>query len=415
MELDDEGTNVSRTLIQIISEETMPNLLAAMAIKPERIIHLRTSSMVAASKALKRAYAWVCPETVVTFVGIGDSPGMVETNEVVLRTIAGCENPVVNITGGTKLMSIGAYAAVSRRKVPSVYVDTASGMFVDGLSGGDFASLFPDGTEIARVGCQLTVDAVATANGVERVSDGKRWDGYAALADFLLRDPAAEQKCHKAVIDRVNGEPRDFSQAQAYFKKQYERPLKIPDPVGALGARAGLLEKRNGGYCPASSWLKKLLGFNLNGGKFPGHMLFEAIGEARWPFSFFNGNWWEIAVMRYLAEQSRYRDLRWSVDAGSRGGASTDMEEDILGIDGVNLLYVSCKRGGERAKLSRVLEDVNSSAKRIGGKFAHKMLAVYVDLQGAQATRLRNRCRDLRIDLLDRNTVASVKKLSDGA
>ena len=59
MELDDEGTNVSRTLIQIISEETMPNLLAAMAIKPERIIHLRTSSMVAASKALKRAYAWV--------------------------------------------------------------------------------------------------------------------------------------------------------------------------------------------------------------------------------------------------------------------------------------------------------------------------------------------------------------------
>jgi len=45
------------TLIQIVSEETMPNLLAAMAIRPERIVHLCTPAMTAASKALERAYA----------------------------------------------------------------------------------------------------------------------------------------------------------------------------------------------------------------------------------------------------------------------------------------------------------------------------------------------------------------------
>ena len=110
--------------------------------------------------------------------------------------------------------------------------------------------------------------------------------------------------------------------------------------------------------------------------------------------------------MRYLSKRNRYRDLRWSVDAGSRFGSSTDMEEDILGVDGVNLLYVSCKRGGDKAKLSRVLEDVNSSARRLGGKFAHKMLAVFVDLQGMQRTRLVNRCKELHIELLDRAAVA---------
>ena len=111
--------------------------------------------------------------------------------------------------------------------------------------------------------------------------------------------------------------------------------------------------------------------------------------------------------MRYFAKQGCYRDLRWSVDAGSRDGTSTDMEEDILGIDGVNLLYVSCKRGGDKARLSRILEDVNSSARRLGGKFAHKVLAVFCDLQGMQRKRLENRCRELRIELLDRATVAS--------
>jgi hypothetical protein len=139
--------------------------------------------------------------------------------------------------------------------------------------------------------------------------------------------------------------------------------------------------------------------------------MLKALEKARWPFSFFNGNWWEIAVIRYLAEKKEFRDLRWSVDAGSRLASSTDMEEDILGIDNVNLLYVSCKRGGEKPRLSRVLEDVDSSARRIGGKFAHKILAVYVDLKGQYQARLKNRCKELRIELLDRQTVSSIPEI----
>ena len=43
----------------------------------------------------------------------------------------------------------------------------------------------------------------------------------------------------------------------------------------------------------------------------------------------------------------------------------------------------------------------------IGGKFAHKMLAVFVDLQGMQRMRLMNRCKELHIELLGRMMVAS--------
>ena len=399
---------MSHTLIQIISEETMPNLLAAMALNPERVVHLCTPAMEGASAALERAYGQSWVKTTVITHNLSAHPGMIELNDAVASVIGEMGDAVVNFTGGTKLMSIGAYAAATRAKVPSIYVDTAAGEFVDGLSGGDFKALFPKSTAISQVSRQLSVNGVATAYGVERVSSGKQWKGYVRLADFLLRNPVVEQQCHDVVADILKKEPHDFQQSQAYYRDLYDRRLAIPDVVGELAALAGLLEKRADGFCPASKWYSKFKGFNLSHGNIPFKLLFGATEEARLPFSFFNGNWWEIAVMHYLDAQGCYRDLRWSVDAGSRYGSSTDMEEDILGIEDMNLLYVSCKRGGEKSRLSRVLEDVNSSARRLGGKFAHKMVAVFVDVSGMQKTRLVNRCKELHIELLDRAAIASV-------
>lgn len=398
---------MSKTLIQIVSEETMPNLLAAMAIKPERIVHLCTPAMESASAALERAYGQAFVKTSVVSRKLAERPGMVELNDVVASLIGESGDAVVNITGGTKLMSIGAYAAASRAKACSIYVDTASGRFVDGLSGDGFHSLFPDGAEVERVSKQLTVNCITTANGVERVTAGKQWKEYSALADLLLRNPSVEQKCHDMATGVMSKTPHQFQLAQSYFAKVYSQRMNMPEEIASAAVASGLVEKRQDGFYPAARWFSKFKELDLSGEKIPQYMLFSAENEAQWPFLFFSGNWWEIAVMRHLASQNRYRDLRWSVDAGSRYCSSTDMEEDILGIDGVNLLYVSCKRGGDKGKLSRVLEDVNSSAKRLGGKFARKMLAVYMDVKNKQGARLRNRCKELHIELLDRATVAA--------
>jgi hypothetical protein len=400
---------MSCTLIQIVSDEAMPNLLAAMALKPENIIHLTTPRMLKAAKALERAYGQAYFKTNVRFVQLAENPGMIEMNDTVAGVIADSKNPVINITGGTKLMSIGVYAAATRAKVPSLYVDTAGDRFVDGLSGDGFAELFPDGCSISRVSRQLTVNCVATANGMERVSSGMKWKDFAAVADYLLRNQNEEGRCHDVVAKLLKDEPRGFMQVRTYYSELYEKCIRLPDEVCELGVGAGLFEKREDGYYPNRYWFGEEL---RQANQLPPHIMFKALEKARWPFAFFNGNWWEVAVMRYLNEKGTYRDLRWSVEAGSRYSSSTDMEEDILGIDSVNLLYVSCKRGGEKAKLSRVLEDVNSSARRIGGRFAHKMLAVYVDLNGSHRSRIENRCRELHIDLLDRQTVASVPQFT---
>jgi len=71
---------VKTTLIQIVSEETMPNLLAAMAIKPDRVVHLCTPAMADASAALERAYGQTWVKTSVITRNLGEHPGISDTD-----------------------------------------------------------------------------------------------------------------------------------------------------------------------------------------------------------------------------------------------------------------------------------------------------------------------------------------------
>ena len=391
-------------LIQIISRQTMPNLLAAMAVKPARIVHICTPSMKGVSAALTKAYREAGVKVDVQELAVDEKPLMPEMFAAVTQAIKGESAAVVNFTGGTKPMSIGAYGAANAARVPSFYVDTDRGEFLDGRTGQGLVDFFPNGDlSLGQVNRQLTVNCSARANGVERVTGGLDWKPDAALADRLLRDPDLEENCHDYVAEAVSKVPHNYQQAKDHWSSWYSQPLDYPEEICKLGVEAGLFEEENGCYYAARRWSAKIEGLDLANCRYPRDVIFDAMQDVAWPFVFFNGNWWEIAVMRAFAESGKARDLRWSVDAGSRSGGSTDMEEDILGVDGVNLLYVSCKRGGDKAKLSRTLEDVNSSGLRLGGDFAHKVIAVYKEISGKDRQAILNRCRELHLQLFTRD------------
>lgn len=126
-------------LIQLVSDQTMQNLLPVLRLKPQRLIHLATPRTVGRSALIAEGARQAhCPVSLETLT-LSAMPGMAETlraaQEAIDRTIAVDGRVILNFTGGTKLMSIGAYVAALKRKIPSLYVDTQEALFVDGQTG----------------------------------------------------------------------------------------------------------------------------------------------------------------------------------------------------------------------------------------------------------------------------------------
>lgn len=404
------------TLIQLVSEQAMPNLLAAMAIKPARIVHLCTDTPKTrkGSDSLRRAYKAGGLHPEVTAERLSAMPSMREVRDVVARLLREDGKAVLNFTGGTKLMSIGAYAAALGCKRPSFYVDTSGNTFVDGGTAPGIDDLFPDGdTSISQIERRLSVPIVAIANGVERSDVGKPWKPFRPLAAFLLENDMVEAQVQKWAADTCKKQPFDFRERQAWILGLYAQPL--PDMLEAIAGPAiesGLFERRDGGLFLAARRKERVAAVSFASGPaayrdFRKMQEFlSAWNEAVLPLQFLEGTWWEVAVADHLSRRSDCRDIRWSVQVGARGADSTDMEEDILGIaDGLNLIYVSCKRGGDKAKLSRFLEDTEAGAKRIGGSFARKIFAVCLRPKPYQWRQLKGRAEELRIELLTREDI----------
>lgn len=389
-----------KTLIQLVSEQTMQNLLPAMALRPERIVHLCTPRMQDVSEALSRAYCAAGLSTHVEVVRMGTMPGLRETAEAFHGVFRKFGDAIVNFTGGTKLMSIGAYAAASVAKKPSFYVDTASGCFVDGGTAPGLAEVFPGcNLGLDSIMRQLSVSTIAIANGVERVTGGKAWRPFVPIARLLVADEKLEAKCCEVAGRNIEKLPRDFVERRAWLRQFYGAALSgFPEQIVQTGVDCGLFERRGEEVFPCGKYANNL--FRLPAGTKPWELV-PALEEAETPLRFFQGVWWEVAVADFFDRVGPCRDIRWSVQAGSRGADSTDLEEDVLGVSGANLLYVSCKRGGQREKLSRFLEETESSARRIGGSFARKVFAVFLPQKPMMLSRIKNRCGELHIELLN--------------
>lgn len=395
------------TLIQLVSGQAMPNLLAAMALQPARIVHLCTATEATrrGANALLRAYKAAGLQPLVITETLSPMPMVPEVKNAVSSLMENDASAVLNFTGGTKLMSLGAFTAALALEHTSFYVDTDNNVFVDGHTSAGFASLFPDGDiSITRIKKSLSVPIIAIANGAERVTAGNPWQPFLPLATFLLENPGIEDGLQKWADKTIQSVPRNWHARKDAIAELFEVPVPADWP-GALppAIQSGIFEERGGQVFPARSWLRDLAHGRFKVGS-PEWM--AACDNALFPFSFFQGVWWEVATIDYLSRHPRYRALQWSANVGARGDQSTDKEEDILGIaDGIKLLYVSCKRGGARDKLSRTLEELAGSARGVGGIFAEKILAVCLKPNSKLWTQLINRSRQLDIRILTRADV----------
>ena len=104
-----------------------------------------------------------------------------------------------------------------------------------------------------------------------------------------------------------------------------------------------------------------------------------------------------MAVADAVARCGAFADVHVNVSIAK--GGRNPMEEDVLAVQGLQLAYFSCKRSSAD-KLVRHLEEVDASARRLGGKFARKYLAV-CHLPNWMRADLQKRAVQLNVKLLE--------------
>ncbi|MBX3733403.1 MAG: DUF1887 family protein [Verrucomicrobiae bacterium] len=399
------------TLIQLISEQTMPNLLPVLRLRPQRLVHLVTPRTASRSAFVLEAARQAGLSVTLETVSLSPMPTIAETQGATRDAIQGCldrkETPVVNFTGGTKLMSIGAYAAALEFEVKamSLYTDTEDACFVDGGTGDGLAAHLDDDFSFTPLRSVLTVNTIAVANGCERVTGGRDWKPFMPLAEHLFNNESEASDVHEAILGTKGlfpggREPR----SPGDWLRVLDVDFALPTEVARLAADCGLVRTSAAGACRlpdvTRNDLQALDDAHTRNEYVPdfNRRRIAATNPVQQAASFLTGVWWEVIVMNAAERSGQFRDLRWSAQVGQRDGA--DLEEDILGVDGVQALCISCKRGGEKARLLPHLEELSARAHRLGGNFTRRFLAILRPLKGRLADNLNHRARELRIRIL---------------
>jgi len=413
-------------LIQLVSEQTMQNVVPVLAIKPARLIHLYTPSTASRTcditKALGLAQT-VPAETILHPLAV--MPTIVETAAATAEAIrsarAAGERPLVNLTGGTKLMSIGAFDAARTEGAASVYVDTGRQQFIDGGTGEPIESVLGPDLTFTPIKKRLKVNVIAVANGLERVTSTKKWSKYVALARHLLNTPRDEDSCWRAMREGVvgpTGEPRTWTG----WIDLSRTPFDLPDSVAQHAAAAGLVEAIGKQWRLPTLDEKALRQAaareqqqqrKLNGAlpkdqrvnvtnevRNLRQELASLIADVQLSLNLLSGSWLEVALADVAKESGHFEDLHWSARTGGRGWGEEE-EQDLIAVQGAQLALFSCKRGGARAKLPSEMEIIQTRARFVGGALTRRYLCVGRMTPDAALRRaLQRRAAELGIRLI---------------
>ena len=390
----------------------MQNLLPILALKPNSVVHISTT------KTFRRS-AWIVEgarQSNVTVikkdVQLAEMPGIKNSFDAVNCAIREAsaldQTSIVNFTGGTKLMSVGAYQAAMSNKADSIYVDTEHLQFIDGGTSSGLPEILKGDFSFNSLSRSLRVNSIAVANGSQRVTGGKDWRPYLPIALHLLANPDDERKCWESIFG-TNGLSMNGNELRTPedWLRLWNIPINIPESVGNLSCSCNMLERRSGGGYYLLSRLKGAIESLATDYTFSEYS--RAINPVQFILSFFSGAWWEVAVANAVFESGLFQDIRWSVNVGAKY-SGPDKEEDIVAVQGVQAVYISCKRGGQKARILGQLDEMNNRGKTIGGRFARQFLAVYCPLGGRNSDNIFKRANELDIKIIQPNDLKNPQK-----
>jgi len=391
-------------LLHLVSEQTMQNLLPLLALRPRLVIQVRSSDprfkaaadhLKLAVQTLRRtsAYSNLQPEFV-DWVIDETSPDVDRSRRKVGEALALWPGSVVNLTGGTKQMSIGAFLAADYQQEPVLYCDTQLRRF---------ASLnqkraLPDLPGFDIIAATLTVESVLAAHGIRpdhlqsRQPSTEELEAARQLGELRRQDSAAMANYARRLREQL------LPQGRKIRREAIDRTLQagLPGPNTETdhrflqaAVRAGWATEKDG------VWTYRLRGNTLR----PEDRLRAAL-ELNQALV---GGWFELEVYDRMKASGRFVDLRTEVQARDRSHQSLG-ETDVVGIDRqwLTLVFVSCKLSDEF--LDKPLEHVFATRHRsleFGGAFAQTLFCINESRDPNKRRIVQDACRATRAQLLE--------------
>ena len=385
------------TLIHLVSEQTMQNLLPLLALKPGRVIQIRSRSprFEAAARHTEAAARQAGIATEFQDYPLqSEFPDVDAVRRAIKQNIPIFPNAIVNITGGTKLMSLGAYLGASEFPVPILYCDSER---LDFIPLGKYG--IPAMASFAETAAALTLPVVMAAHG-KALDD---WSFDVATAEQLEfgrqafelrhRHAAEFQQCNfsKQIRDffrNDNGRiPGNQGKLQALCCARVDDCLRdpIPEPVKAFfdaAHRAGFLDIHpNGGFCLATDGAGRKL-----------QKYVERIANI------LDGSWFELTVLDLVRHSKAFADSYWSVEP--RSSQALDFgETDVVAITlpHGSLQVISCKTAINQPL--EHLESLRERSQKLGGRYARATFAL-LHAKPDQIQKLRHWGKLLSVEIL---------------
>ena len=378
------------TLAHLIGEQTLPNLLAALALRPARIVHVTSDAkrFAAPIRNLERALALTGLKPAFhTLTLPSANPAPAEVTAALATLPDDWQPAVLNLTGGTKLMSLGAHTWAELNHVPSLYVDTSARTFTPTSS-----LPLPDHPGLPEIADTLSLETVLTAHGVP----ANQLLGHAPTAPELAFGQAAatawtqDQTC-SAWIKTLRAAwllPNGFPLPEAWRTAVPIPPAAAPLAQAAVSAGWAKIDTL-GRFLPQLPALQS--GDQATRTAFVADLLQNL-----------EGGWFELHVAALMLATAHFHDLRWSVETTRDRSDLALGENDLVALDRRTLspLFVSCKSSTSFEKPLEHIFALRQRATHFGGTFAHAVLCVSRLHYADQEKYLRDFCRAAGVRLL---------------
>ena len=389
----------SLSLLQLASESVLVNLLPVMALRPARLVQIRYgdngkgSSLDLAAQCFRQslqalaqepAFKGYQPKVVDITLG-GAAPEIGDARDLVASTLLSNPGMIVNISGGTKLMSVGAYLAALALGRASFACDPQQQKFSNGRTAP--LERLPD---VAALNKHFSIRLLLAVQGrnldewrSETATDPLRAFGLKA---FELRNQ------QWGVLDNFNKALR------AYF---YSQGDKVPNDEEAIRA---LVTKPLPANVTATEPARQFLTAAASAGlvKADGQSFRLAVPQftrraVERAVHMLTSGWIELAVLDCLQRNPRYQTPLWNFEpANSQNSPQED--NDIVCIDSKDgtLRLICCKATMTRSPHEH-LESLAERLQRLGGS-AKGMFVLFKPSSG-QESAIRSHARRLGIEV----------------